>query len=69
MPKYKVRFIRDVIEHDHFERDIVAASVVEAEQIAESMAEEADRSCPDDATSAGDSFCEGWLVDDIVEAS
>lgn len=60
MPKFLVRFERDWIDRDYFEREIEASSQEEAETLADEMAAEADMDCPDDATSTNASEAGSW---------
>lgn len=59
---FKVIFQREVIVTDEVERLIEADTAEEAQAKAEAMAEEFNRSCPDDVYSIAGGECQDWAV-------
>ena len=60
MPRYSFMFRREVITHDFVERTIEAATLEAAQELADGMAGEFDRICPDDVAKGDDVQIERW---------
>jgi len=68
MAKFKVVFIRQVVERDAFTREIEAETEDEARNLALDMAVDAAMSCPDDAAPLHDeSHCGDWGILSLKE--
>lgn len=65
MPKFNVKFSREVTVRDEYVETIEAATIEEARAKARTMASEFNHSCPDGATEVGSPECADWDVDGI----
>lgn len=62
MPRYQVCFQREVTVTETVERIIEAETEEAAMELAEGLAEEYNRDCPDDTVDVADSECHNWTV-------
>jgi len=65
MPKFKLMFRREWVEYDTFEREIEAATIEEANEIADEMAADPNSDCPDDVVTTKDGHANEWECYDI----
>lgn len=67
--KFDITFERVVVQTDRFTRTIEAASIEEAQEIADRATSAFDSECPDDAAPFGGDDCQSWEVHDIEAAA